>query len=101
MDYQGAKIDHFEQSSFRIKAKGKVIYIDPYNLKGNQAETADYLFITHEHFDHCSEKDIQKIINTQTVIIASESCGLTQKFLKRLKIKSLLFMGHNVDAEFD
>lgn len=101
MDYQGLKIDHFEQSGFRIKAKAKVIYIDPYNLKESQAEPADYLFLTHEHFDHCSEKDIKRVIMPQTVIIASESCNLTQKFLKRLGVKSLIFMGHNTNVEFD
>lgn len=101
MDYQGLKIDHFEQSGFRIRAKAKVIYIDPYNLKENQIEPADYIFVTHEHFDHCSEKDIQKVIKPQTLVIASESCNLTQKFLKRLGVKSLIFMGHNESAEFD
>lgn len=101
MDYSGLKIDHFEHNTFRIKAGGKIIFIDPYNLKGNQVELADYIFITHEHFDHCSKKDINKIIDPQTVIIASESCNLEQRFLNKLNIKSLVFMGHGETAEFD
>ncbi|MBU1131072.1 MBL fold metallo-hydrolase [Patescibacteria group bacterium] len=101
MDYQGIKIDHFEHDAFRIKAGGKVIYIDPYNLKENQIEPADYIFITHEHFDHCSENDLKKIISSKTIIIASESCGLEQKFLSKFKVESLIFMGHGEAAEFD
>jgi L-ascorbate metabolism protein UlaG (beta-lactamase superfamily) len=101
MDYQNLKIDHFEQSGFRIKVNNKVIYLDPFNLKENQIEAADYLFITHEHFDHCSEKDIKKIITPETIVIASENCGLGQKFLHHLNIKSLMFIGHYENAEFD
>ena len=99
MDYQGLKIDHFENDAFRIKAENKVIFIDPYNLKENQVEPADYVFITHEHFDHCSEKDIKKIIGPSTIIIASESCGLEQKFLNHLNAKSLIFMGPGETSE--
>lgn len=100
MDYQGLKIDHFEHDTFRIKTDSQVIYFDPFNLTTNQASAADYIFITHEHFDHCSEKDIKKIVAPQTVIVAAESCSLEQKFLSQLNVKSLVFMGPNETAEF-
>ena len=101
MDYQNLKIDHFEHSGFRIKNGVNVIYLDPYNLKDEQIETADYILITHEHFDHCSEKDIKKIAGPETIIIASESCNLEQKFLGYLKVKSLIFMGPGENSEVD
>ena len=46
-------------SSIRIN-KGKVIYIDPYNINQNYND-ADLIFITHSHFDHYSPEDIEKI----------------------------------------
>ena len=101
MEYQGIKIDHFEHSGFRLKFGNKIIYFDPYNLKENQIEPADYIFITHDHFDHCSEKDIKKIVKPQTIIIASESCSLEHKFLKYLGVKSMVFMSADELAEFD
>ena len=75
MDYQGLQLNRFEHATFQIKSSGKVIYIDPYKLKDNQIESADYLFLTHEHFDHCSLEDIEKIVNENTVVVASSQCG--------------------------
>ena len=43
-------------SSIRIN-NTKVIYVDPYNIE-NKINDADFIFITHSHFDHFSEKDL-------------------------------------------
>lgn len=53
-------------ASFVIR-NGKVIYFDPYNISA--AEKADLILVSHEHFDHCSADDIQKIIQPSTVIV--------------------------------
>jgi L-ascorbate metabolism protein UlaG (beta-lactamase superfamily) len=58
-------------ASFKIKTKGLVIYIDPYQIKDDK-EKADFILITHQHFDHCSPEDIEKIIKPSTVIIGSQ-----------------------------
>jgi|UPI0003A42662 L-ascorbate metabolism protein UlaG (beta-lactamase superfamily) len=51
-----------------IKLSGsKVIYIDPYQLK--QTDTADLILVTHDHFDHLSTPDINKLIGPQTIIV--------------------------------
>ena len=47
----------------------KTIYIDPYGLKTNYND-ADIILITHSHFDHFSEEDIQKVKKKETIIIA-------------------------------
>lgn len=52
---------------YRI-AGDPVIYFDPYEIKGGSP--ADLIFITHEHFDHCSPSDVAKIQKDDTVIIA-------------------------------
>ena len=38
-------------------------------------------FITHDHYDHYSEEDIDKVINENTVIVIPEE--LLTKVLKR------------------
>ena len=52
---------------FLIKGDGKVIVIDPFQVK--QAEPADIILISHEHYDHCSPEDVKKIQNGSTVIV--------------------------------
>lgn len=59
---------------FKIVGAGKIIYLDPFQLKPPQ-EPADLILITHEHFDHCSPKDFQTIMKPTTQIVASAVCG--------------------------
>lgn len=49
-------------------SKGKVIYIDPYNIDKDYND-ADFIFITHSHYDHFSEEDINKVKKGDTIII--------------------------------
>jgi L-ascorbate metabolism protein UlaG (beta-lactamase superfamily) len=60
--------------SFKITAGEKIIYTDPFHIK--QADEADIILITHEHFDHCSPEDIKKLQTDKTVIVATaDSAG--------------------------
>ncbi len=52
---------------FLIKGDGKAIVIDPFQVK--RCELADIILVTHEHYDHCSPEDIQKIQKASTVIV--------------------------------
>lgn len=61
------------QSSIKITGSEKVFYIDPY-LIDNDKNDADYIFITHDHYDHLSEEDIKKVIKEDTILIVPESC---------------------------
>ena len=54
------------QSSILID-EGIKIYFDP--LKMDKRYDADYIFITHSHYDHFSKDDILNIKNDNTVII--------------------------------
>jgi L-ascorbate metabolism protein UlaG (beta-lactamase superfamily) len=60
-------IEWLGHSGFLIK-NHKVIYIDPFNLK-EDSEKADFILITHSHYDHCSIADIKKIIQEGTKIL--------------------------------
>ena len=64
-------IEFLGHSSIKIKKLNKIIYIDPFNIK-NSLNDADYIFITHNHYDHFSEDDIKKVKNNQTIIIVTE-----------------------------
>ncbi len=56
-----------------LMKNSKVIYIDPYNIPEN-SEKADYILITHSHYDHCSMEDLNKIVRNGTKIIMPADC---------------------------
>ncbi len=66
-------------SSVKIKDE-KVIYIDPFKINKSYND-ADIIFITHDHYDHYSEEDIDKIIKTNTTIVVPDE--LLTKLLKK------------------
>lgn len=72
-------IEVLYHSSIRIN-KEKTIYIDPFKIDRNYND-ADIIFITHDHYDHYSEEDIDKVINENAVIVIPEE--LLAKVLKK------------------
>lgn len=58
-------------SSICINTGSQVIYFDPYEIT-EESHDADVIFITHDHFDHFSPKDIQKISKQDTVLVLPE-----------------------------
>ena len=66
-------------SSIRF-SKGKVIYFDPFKIDKDYND-ADVIFITHDHYDHYSEEDIDKVVKNDTIIVAPED--LLTKLLKK------------------
>ena len=66
------EIQWLGHSSFKIRGKGKVIYIDPYRIIDH--EPADFIFITHPHTHHYSMNDLKKIAVEKTNIYAPASC---------------------------
>ena len=73
-------------SSIKIK-NSKTIYFDPFKIDKNYND-ADYIFITHSHYDHYSEEDIKKVRKKETkIIITSDLKG---------KVKELGFENSNI-----
>ena len=64
-------IECLGHSTIKINKDNKIIYIDPYNISDG-INDADYIFITHNHYDHFSEEDIKKVKNNETIIIITE-----------------------------
>ena len=58
-------------SSIRIQSGDTVLYVDPYKVSG-RPQDADYVFITHDHFDHFSPEDIEKVSCNKTVLVVPE-----------------------------
>ena len=76
LKYNNIELKWLGHSSFMIKFENKIIYIDPYKIIGEEYEIdkADYIFITHSHYDHCSIEDIKKLYQENTVIVCTPDC---------------------------
>ncbi len=64
-------IEVFTQNSIRIKDGSRAIYIDPFQMK-TEPHDADYILITHDHYDHFSPEDIGKAAGENTVLVVPE-----------------------------
>ena len=65
------KIDVFKQNSIRIKSDVGTIYIDPFKID-DETHDADFILITHDHYDHFSSEDIAKVKKDTTVLVVPE-----------------------------
>jgi L-ascorbate metabolism protein UlaG (beta-lactamase superfamily) len=72
--------------TFRI-AGSKVIYTDPYKV--TKRDEADIVLISHEHFDHLSLEDLNKVIVPGTTIVASPLC---KDGLRGVQVKETRFL---------
>lgn len=70
MDNINIKIN--THSSIRIAEGGKVFYFDPFELRG-KFNDADYIFVTHDHYDHLDPKSIQNAMNDKTKFICPKT----------------------------
>ncbi len=50
-----------------------VVYFDPYEL--HVVEPADIILVSHDHFDHCSPADINKVWREGTAIVTDQSAA--------------------------
>ena len=67
------RIYRYSQSAVKIETDGIIIWFDPYKLPESE-NRADYVFITHSHFDHLSFEDIEKIATKKTHFFAPYDC---------------------------
>ena len=63
------KIHWLGHDGFRIDGE-KIIYFDPYQIQAGPQ--ADLIFISHDHFDHCSPEDVAKIQGPETIIVTEK-----------------------------
>jgi len=71
MEIEGVNISFLGHSGFLIgDGTGKKIAIDPYNVSEG-IEKVDLILITHSHYDHCSIKDITKLVKDGTIVVVT------------------------------
>jgi L-ascorbate metabolism protein UlaG (beta-lactamase superfamily) len=62
-------VEWLGHSGFRISTGGRRIYIDPYRV-ALAAPGADLILITHDHYDHFSPQDVERLASEKTELIA-------------------------------
>jgi len=100
------KIEVIHHASIRIEDE-KIIYFDPFDIK-EERHDADYIFITHDHYDHYEESSIEKVKNANTKIIVPECLRDKNHYMvvepnKEYMVDNLLFQtipSYNTDAKF-
>ena len=58
-------------SSIRIAGE-RVVYVDPFGVE-EERHDAGLILITHDHYDHFSPEDIQKVRKADTVLVTPAS----------------------------
>ncbi|MDX1645684.1 MAG: MBL fold metallo-hydrolase [Longimicrobiales bacterium] len=101
-------ITWFRGSSIRIRHAGMEIHVDPLGV--DEESEANFVLLTHPHYDNFSEEDIAKVRGPETVVVAPASMkkqlGDADHFMRpgdMLQLDSfdvLATPAHNVDKKF-
>lgn len=62
-------------SSIKITGEN-IIYFDPYNIE-KKVNDADYVFLTHDHYDHLDIQSLKNVMKEETLVITPTSIPLT------------------------
>jgi L-ascorbate metabolism protein UlaG (beta-lactamase superfamily) len=65
------RIEWLGHASFRITGD-PVIYLDPWRIMRGSIP-ADIILITHDHYDHCSPPDVDKLRKEETIVVSNAS----------------------------
>ncbi|MBI2075779.1 MAG: MBL fold metallo-hydrolase [Candidatus Aenigmarchaeota archaeon] len=69
--YKNVAIKWLGHAGFEISGPEK-IYVDPFKI--NKSGTADFILLTHEHFDHCDPESVRKLQGKNTEIFGTLNC---------------------------
>ncbi len=97
IQYGDVKITWLGHDGFLIEG-GKVIYVDPYQIDARDKPSADYLLITHAHYDHLSVPDIERIVTPETTILCPTDCASK---LMKFRMKALKTLSPGDEFEDD
>ena len=100
------KIEVLQHASIKLSDE-KIIYIDPYDIK-DEYKDADYIFITHNHYDHYDQESIDNISKEDTKIVLPKCLEQKKHDLvvepnKSYKIDNISFEtipSYNINKEF-
>jgi L-ascorbate metabolism protein UlaG (beta-lactamase superfamily) len=80
------ELTRISHDTFRI-AGSKVVYTDPYKIA--RRDEADIVLLSHEHFDHLSLEDMEKVCTPATTVVSSPLCA---DGIKSLRAKEKYFL---------
>lgn len=81
IQFGDVKVQWLGHDGFLVTGAGKHVYLDPYQINPRDKPPADYLLITHSHYDHLSVPDIEPLVTTNTTVICPPDCASKlQKF---------------------
>jgi L-ascorbate metabolism protein UlaG (beta-lactamase superfamily) len=86
-------------ASFLLTTESGIkIVIDPFRIE--ERIEADIILITHEHYDHCSPEDVDKVRTEDTVIVCPHDCGMKLRTQTRTVIPNqrLSILGIDIEA---
>lgn len=86
MKLQNLEFTRIAHDTFKIKGS-TTIYTDPFKVR--ERDEADIVLLSHDHFDHLSLEDLNKVIFPGTTIVASPLC---KDGLKDVKVKQIRFI---------
>jgi len=66
------RITWLGHSSVMMESGGKTVFFDPYVMPKKKVK-ADYVFVTHSHFDHCANVD--KLLKPGSKVFATKDCA--------------------------
>lgn len=76
-------IEWLGHASFRIQ-ESPCIYIDPWRI-ARGPYPADVILVSHDHYDHCSPADIEKLSEPATTVLANPRAAVLLHSAKALR----------------
>ncbi len=82
-------VTHLNHASIRLE-RDKVLYIDPFRIDGTPHD-ADIIFCTHDHSDHLSTRDIEKVMKAETILVTPQKKARKfKKFVKKGRLQDVI-----------
>jgi L-ascorbate metabolism protein UlaG (beta-lactamase superfamily) len=88
IQYGPVQVSWLGHDGFLLESQKK-LYVDPYQIEGRDKPEADYVLITHNHYDHMSIPDVERVLGPHTIVVCPPDCSSK---ISKLKFKQLKTM---------